>query len=50
MAYSRIFRTVGIFVQFQTHYSIITQEQFLHILNFAQADSRMFKKLAHLNT
>ena len=33
MAYSGIFRTADIFSQFQGHYSGITQEQFMHILN-----------------
>ena len=33
MAYSGIFRMVDIFSQFQTRYSGITQEQFMHILN-----------------
>ena len=33
MAYSSIFRSIDIFSQFQTRYSGITQEQFLHILN-----------------
>ena len=32
MAYSGIFRTVDIFSHFQTRYSGITQEQFMHIL------------------
>ena len=34
MAYSAIFKTVDIFSQFQAHYSGITQEQRMHILNF----------------
>ena len=34
MAYSGIFRTGDIFRQLQAHYSGITQEQFMHILNF----------------
>ena len=33
MAYSGIFRTADIFSQFQAHYSGITQEQFMHVLN-----------------
>ena len=33
MAYPGIFRTVDIFSQFQAHYSGITQEQFMNILN-----------------
>ena len=33
MAYSGIFRTGDIFSQLQAHYSGITQEQFMHILN-----------------
>ena len=33
MAYSGIFRTVDIFNQSQAHYSGITQEQFMHIVN-----------------
>ena len=33
MAYSGIFRTADIFSQLQTHYSGITQEHFMHILN-----------------
>ena len=31
MAYSGIFRTVDIFIQFQAHYSGINQEQFMYI-------------------
>ena len=33
MAYWGILRTVDMFRQFQEHYSGITQEQFMHILN-----------------
>ena len=33
MAYSGIFRTGNIFSQLQAHYSGITQQQFMHILN-----------------
>ena len=33
MAYSGILRTVNIISQSQAHYSGITQEQFMHILN-----------------
>ena len=33
IAYSGIFRTGDIFSQFQEHYSGITQEQCIHILN-----------------
>ena len=32
MAYSGIFRTVDIFIQFQTRYSGITQEQFMNLI------------------
>ena len=33
MTYSGIFRTVDLFSQLQAHYSGITQEQFMQILN-----------------
>ena len=33
MAYLGIFKTGDIFSQLQAHYSSITQEQFMHILN-----------------
>ena len=48
MAYSDIFRTGDIFSQFQAHYSGITQEQFMDILNLIQADSGIFRTLAYL--
>ena len=48
MAYSGIFRTGDIFSQFQVHYSGITQEQFIHILNFVYADPGISKTLAYL--
>ena len=50
MAYSSIFRSIDIFSQFQTRYSGITQEQFLHILNLIQADSGIFRTLVYLGT
>ena len=34
MVYSGIFRTILIFSQFQARYSGITQDPFMHILNF----------------
>ena len=37
MAYSGMFRIVDIFSQFQALCSGITQEQFMHALNFIQA-------------
>ena len=43
MAYSGIFRTIDIFSQVQARYSGITQEQFIHILNFILADSVIFR-------
>ena len=33
IVYSGTFRTADIFSQIQAHYSGITQEQFMHILN-----------------
>ena len=33
MGYLGIFRTIGMFSYFQTRYSGIAQEQFMHILN-----------------
>ena len=50
MAYSRIFRTIDIFNQFQARYSGITQEQFMHILDLTEADSGIFTTLAYLGT
>ena len=50
MAYSGIFRTGDIFSQLQAHYSGITQEQFMHILNLIQADSGIFRTLTYLGT
>ena len=50
MAYSGIFKTIDIFSQFQARYSGITQEQFMLILNFIQADSGIFRTLAYLGT
>ena len=50
MAYLGIFRTGDIFSHFQTHYSGITQEQFMHILNVILADSGIFRILAYLGT
>ena len=49
MAYSGIFRTVGIFSQFQAHYSGITQKQFICILNLVEADSGILGRLAYLS-
>ena len=48
MAYSGIFRTGDIFSQFQAHYSGITQEQFIHTLNFVYADPGISKTLTYL--
>ena len=50
MAYSGIFRTGDIFSQLQAHYSGITQEQFMHILNLIQADLGIFRTLTYLGT
>ena len=50
MAYSGIFGTVDIFSQFQAHYSGITQEQLMHILNLIYVDSSIFRTLAYLDT
>ena len=50
MAYSGIFITIDIFSQFQTRYSSITQEQFMHILYLIWADSGMFTTLAYIGT
>ena len=50
MAYSGIFRTGDIVSQLQAHYSAITQEQFMHILELIYADSGMFGTLAYIGT
>ena len=50
MACSGIFRTGDIFSQIQAHYSGITQEQFMNILNFVCADPGIFRTLAYLDT
>ena len=50
MAYLGIFRTGDIFSQLQAHYSSITQEQLMHILNLIQADSGIFGTLAYTGT
>ena len=50
MAYSGIFRTGDIFSQLQAHYSGITQEQSMQILNLIQADSGIFGTLPYLGT
>ena len=46
IVYSGIFRTGDIFTQLQTHYSGITQRQFMHI----QADSGIFGTVAYIGT
>ena len=50
MAYSGICRTRDIFSQLEAHYSGITQEQVMHILNFIYADSGILRTLAHIVT
>ena len=50
MAHSKIFRTIDISSLFQSRYSGINQEQFLHILNFVQVDSGLARNLADLGT
>ena len=50
MVYSGIFRTIDLFSQFQARFSGITQEQFMLILNFVQANSGIFRTLAYLGT
>ena len=50
LAYSSIFRTVEIFIQFQARNSGITQERFMPILNLIYADSGIFRNLAYLGT
>ena len=50
MAYSGIFRTVGLFSQFRARHSGITQEQIMYILNLIQVDSGIFRTLAYLDT
>ena len=50
MAYLGIFRTGNIFSQLQTHYSGITQDQFLLILNLIYAESDIFGTLVYIGT
>ena len=50
MVYSRIFRTIDIFSQFQARYSGITQDQFMLILKLIHTDSGTFRNLAYLGT
>ena len=49
MAYSGIFGTVDIFSQFQAHYSGITKQQFMLIVNLIWANSDIFGTLAYLD-
>ena len=50
MGCSGIFRTGDIFSQIQAHYSGITQEQFMNILNLVCVDPGIFRTLAYLDT
>ena len=45
-----MFRTGDIFSQLHANFSGITQEQFMHILNFIYADSGIFKTLPKFGT
>ena len=50
MAYLDIFITGDIFSQLQVHYSGITQEQFMHILNLIWVHSGIFRTLVYIGT